>query len=72
MLGSGKLNDYRDIYLLKQDENMLYRHPGPLDVHPMDASLNEKLALMASKVYKNVVVPLEHLKEDDPVAYERR
>lgn len=51
---------------------MLYRHPGPLDVHPMDASLNEKLAKMASKVYRDVVVPLEHLKEDDPVAYERR
>lgn len=38
----------------------------------MDASLNEKLAKMASKVYRDVVVPLEHLKEDDPVAYERR
>ena len=44
----------------------------PLDMSPDDASLNEKLAQMASKVYRDVVIPIDHLKEDDPVAYERR
>ena len=41
-------------------------------MNPLDASLNEKLAQMASKVYRDVVVPLDQSKEDDPVQYERR
>lgn len=41
-------------------------------MNPMDASLNEKLAQMANRVYKDVTVPLNQHREDDPVAYERR
>ena len=35
-------------------------------------TLDERLAMMANRVYRDVVVPLEQAKEDDPVTYERR
>ena len=48
-------NEYRDVFLVNGPERG--HGLGALHLSPMDASLNEKLAEMASKVYKNVVVP---------------
>ena len=64
-------NLYNNVYLVKEDsfgDGPL----GALHLTPVDASLNEKLAQMASKVYRDVVVPLDQVKEDDTGAYERR
>ena len=57
---------------MKQSDDLLDNHPGALHLSPMDASLDEKLARMASKVYKDVVVPYGMQNEDDPMPYERR
>ena len=51
-------NDYNSVYLVKEDpfgDGPL----GALHLSPVDASLNEKLAQMASRVYRDVVVPLD-------------
>ena len=61
---SNRLNtmqdEYQDIFLIKKNtknEIMLNRHPGALDISPMDAALNEQLAQMANRVYKSIVAP---------------
>ena len=58
------------MFLVKDDDPP---HPlGALHMNPMDASLNEKLFEMASKVHRDVVMPADLAREDDPVSYERR
>ena len=60
-------NEYRDVLLVDKDDNLFNNQLGALDLSPLDASLNEKLAQMANKVYRDVIVPLDQFKEDDPV-----
>ena len=51
---------------------MFQQHPGALEYNPNDADLDLKLAQMANKVYKDVVVPLEQANHEESGAYERR
>ena len=60
-------NEYRDVLLVDKDDNLFNNQLGALESSPLDASLNEKLAQMANKVYRDVIVPLDQFKEDDPV-----
>ena len=60
-------NEYRDVLLVDKDDNLFNNQLGALELSPLDASLNEKLAQMANKVYRDVIVPLDQFKEDDPV-----
>lgn len=64
-------NEFRDIYVVNE-EGQHDHGLGALHANPLDKSLNEKLAQMANRVYRDVTVPLGQHREDDPVAYERR
>ena len=51
-------NEYNSVYLLK-DDGFGDGPLGALHLSPVDTSFNEKLVQMASRVYRDVVVPLD-------------
>lgn len=74
MYPRGQQDEYRDVFLVKRDDSQELQRFNRLGgaLHMSDHSLDFKLAQMANKAHRGVVVPLDQVKETAPNVYERR